>query len=81
MKKEERYLVLKLEDINKALTNGEYNYRLYDALRTVLAEVGYQRYLQGKKEKRYVVVAEDWPEYDKVWEMIEQRVDAEEKAK
>lgn len=56
--REERYIVLKLSD----LTDGEYAY-IEDYIESMCIE-----------RRECVVVESDWPDYDKVWKMIEERV-------
>lgn len=59
--REERYIVIKLKHLDDA---DEYNLR---------------RYLEENSIKTTccVVVEKGWPEYEKVWSMIEQRVKEE----
>lgn len=62
-----RYLVLKYTDIHK-LSNYFQN-QLFD----VVEQVCEIRANAGKPTLNCVVVEDDWPEYEKVWEMIETR--------
>jgi len=74
MKREEKYLVLKYDDIDKSLIDVE-----QFAIETLVERVAGWRKSKGKKPvKKYVVVSEDLPFYEKVWEMIEEYVDGKE---
>ncbi len=70
MERENRYLVLKLEDIDAYLEPSEKI--LLSALGT---SVDAGRALDDKPELECVVVESDWPEYDSTWKAIEKRVD------
>lgn len=75
MRREERYLVLKLDDIKGALSPQE---------KEVLIELEetvnlYRRTIKAKPPVNCVVVEDGWPIYEKVWTMIEDWVDAEDK--
>lgn len=66
MIRELRYFVLKVKDVHQLPTH------LWDQLVEILD------YCETHYPKReYVVVESDWPEYEKVWKMIEERVDSE----
>ena len=71
-KRENRYLVIKRKDIDKYLNTEE---------RTILHLLSnkiYDRILElGIKNHLSVVIEDDWPEYEKVWQMIEDRVSGE----
>ena len=68
-----RYVVVKVAHAEQALTREE--------LRTLYG-IGQKVYnwqrAQGKPAFECVVVEHDWPEYEKVWQMIENRVDSTE---
>lgn len=67
MERENRYLVLKVEDIQEALT-GDETEALIDIENTIIAF----REKNGKRtNKQYVVVADDWPMYEETWGAIE----------
>ena len=70
MQREKRYLVLKLKDVDASLTAEECGH--LDALCNIVAE---HREAAGKRPLMCVVVEDDWPEYDPVWKMIEERMD------
>lgn len=72
MKREIRYLVLKRKDINNALSNTE-----QEILDVLVDKVNRYREFVNKDLVQCVVVEHDWPEYEVVWKMIEDRVDAE----
>lgn len=66
-KREERYIVLKKTDLNKALTTDYWRH-----LEEICDTVNYFRGLKGPVE--CVVVEKDWPEYEVVWKLIEDRM-------
>lgn len=73
MEREERYLVLKHADIEKYLAKAE-----YEALCALVQKISEGRWSEGKHgQKTFVCVANTWPEYEAVWQMIEARVDRE----
>ena len=63
--KEEKYLVLKLDDIEKYLTDRE-----KFALTNVCLRIREGRDLDGKKQNHYVVVNEEETYAEKVWDLI-----------
>ena len=65
-KREERYLVLKIKDVDSYLYEDQLM-SLDDICRTL----NYYRGFRGPIE--CVVVEHDWPEYEAVWKMIEDR--------
>ena len=69
--RENRFLVLKWEDIEKYL--GPEHRR---SIQYACAAVEERRRMDGKRKNAYVVVADDWPEYEMVWKAIEDRVSA-----
>lgn len=68
-KKEPRYVVFKIKDIEKYLTPGQ-------ASRLMLFgdHIAEGRADDGRPPFNAVVVEQDWPEFDVVWEMIEARM-------
>ncbi|UIW11511.1 MAG: hypothetical protein [Enterobacter phage ENC7] len=72
MKREERYAVFKYADIDAALSDSD---KLL--LSAVVNKIDRYRKEQGKEPIKGVVVEHDWPEYEQVWKMIEERVDRE----
>lgn len=63
MVREDRYIVVKLKDLQKIKEDYWY-------------ELGYfWTILDALPPREYVVVESDWPEYEIVWKMIEERVD------
>jgi len=64
-----RYLVLKSSDIKGALTVEE-----TEQLMCIAGKVHAHRKLANKPPRSFVVVEDDWPEYETVWRMIESRV-------
>ncbi|WYX90421.1 hypothetical protein PTQ24_000146 [Salmonella phage KKP_3822] len=43
----------------------------------ILSKLWYSRAQRGKEDLKTVVVEHDWPEYEEVWKMLENRVDFE----
>jgi hypothetical protein len=72
--REKRYTVFKDKDIYKYLTADE-----MECFDRVCSTIMRGRIMDNKPLLDCVVVESDWPEYEKVWGMIEARVDAEEK--
>ena len=71
MEREQRYIVLKLKDIDAAgLTETELS-----AFNQVCDKVSATREAAGKQPLYCAVVEADWPEYETVWAMIASRVD------
>lgn len=70
MEREERYLVLKISDINRYLTAAAQK-ELSDIAHTVNGA----RKGQRRGELQCVVIEKDWPEYEHVWELIRLRVE------
>ena len=73
-KREDRYLVLKITDIDAALKRGLMSREDIEALKKVATAVEESRQIEGKAEFGCAVVERDWPEYEPVWAMIEARV-------
>lgn len=67
-KREERYIVLKKTDLDNFDLSG----RLMKNLEEICDTVNYFRGLKGPVE--CVVVEKDWPEYEVVWKLIEDRM-------
>ena len=72
LKREERYLVFKLSDVEEHFTPGEKQQlaRLAEVQRVGREET-------GKAPLECVVVEADWPEYEPTWKAIEARVAGE----
>ena len=70
MKREIRYLVMKLRDLDAALTDTE-----RDILSAIASKVELHRQTAGKRFLRCVVVEDDWPEYEPTWTAIAARMD------
>lgn len=70
MNREERYIVLKIADVNNALTYSD-----QQMLQLIADIVARYRAKAGKHPMECVVVECDWPEYEAVWKMIADRVD------
>jgi len=67
--RENRYLVIKRKDILKHLSKEE-----ADTLSALAKKITDGRISEGKKILACVVVEDDWPEYETVWDLIETRV-------
>ena len=69
-KKEQRYIVIKVKDLDAAKLSPREKTDLYD----ILFKINLARKVSGKDPLNCVVVESDWPEYEKTWESIEERV-------
>lgn len=77
MEREERYIVIKKSDIKYALYHGSLIGSDIDTLNCTLDVLNLERHRRGKSDLKTVVVESDWPEYERVWKMIEARVNME----
>lgn len=68
-KREPRYVVLKIKDVEEYLTINERR-----ALIDLSGKIADGRYREGRPPLNAVVVERDWPEFDVVWGMIEARM-------
>lgn len=66
--REPRYSVMKSKDMKNALSEKE-----IEQLNMLNRKVDEWRIQNGKASLKCVVVEEDWPEYEPVWKMIEDR--------
>jgi hypothetical protein len=66
--REQRYYVIKISDAGEALNSSEIR-----LLKLLHAKVGLTRAIQAIPEREFVVVEKDWPEYEKVWCMLQDR--------
>ena len=69
-KRETRYVVLKIKDINSYLDA----WHIRD-LKELLKRVAEGRYRDGKPQFNAVVVEQDWPEFEQTWAAIESRME------
>lgn len=68
--RENRYIVIKKRDVDNSLTFLE-----KQILHMICNKIdNYRINIMGKDVLQCVVVEKDWPEYEKVWDMIEDRV-------
>lgn len=68
--REQRYFVIKLTDLKGVdVAKAEILFQILD-------EIEASREADGKRPLQAVVVEDDWPEYEKVWKMIEDRYNA-----
>jgi len=65
VKKENKYLVLKIKDIENFLSLKE-----KDQLNQICYKIENERLAQKKKTNKYIVVNEDEPYAQKVWDLI-----------
>lgn len=72
MEREERYVVLKIKDIEHFLSTSQ-----KDDLHDIRGTIDAYRRMTKKGELKAVVVESDWPEYERVWKMLEARVNME----
>lgn len=71
MKREIRYVVVKIKDAQNHLSQAD-----LDRLQNLAMSVNAGRLAEGKHPMECVVVESDWPEYERVWQMIADRVDS-----
>lgn len=74
MEREDRYIVIKRKDAEAYLSDG-----LKADLDRVCDAISERREADGRHPMECVVVECDWPEYERVWDMIKARVDGEAK--
>lgn len=74
MKREERYIVIKQSDLDAAVAAGYLSAIELAALAHIRNNVDRVRYERRKEPLACVCVESDWPEYEPVWKMIEDRV-------
>jgi len=74
VERQNRYLVVKHEDINAYLISTE-RQQLEELIDLIVQA---KKIAESKDPSRYVVVAEDWPMYEDTWRAIERWVDGEE---
>jgi len=67
--RENRYVVLKIKDINKYLP-----YKLEKQLESIMFQIALGRAKDDKYALDCVVVENDWPEYEPTWKAIEERM-------
>ncbi|QEI24922.1 hypothetical protein HWC41_gp030 [Salmonella phage SE24] len=77
MEREERYVVIKLSDIEKAIELGHITQSNFTTLEHILSKLWYSLAQRGKEDLKTVVVEHNWPEYEEVWKMLENRVEFE----
>lgn len=66
MQREQRYVVLKLKDIDAYLELWE-----RDALAAMLQKINYYRAEEGKEDLECVVIEHDWSCYEDAWMLVE----------
>ena len=68
-KREERYIVFKLSDVERYLTDADKTY-----LEMMKNEIDAGRDCANKPPFKGLIVESDWPEYEPTWRAIEARV-------
>lgn len=68
-KREPRYVVFKIKDIHAYLKTAQIG-----ALQAAGETIAVGRMLEGKLPFNAVVVEQDWPEFEMVWDAIEARI-------
>jgi 2-methylisocitrate lyase-like PEP mutase family enzyme len=69
IKIEDLFLVLKLEDVYGALSGKQLH-----MLKLIVDRINAYKDEQNKPDLRCVVVEEDWPEYEQIWTMLDERL-------
>ncbi|QDH49049.1 hypothetical protein PHYNN_217 [Pantoea phage Phynn] len=77
MERELRYDVVKRKDLEACIAEGVISEEENATLQTILEKLYKHRADLGKEPLECVVVESDWPEYEQVWSMIENRVQCE----
>jgi len=77
MERERRYAVTKCKDFRSCMDKGIITPEEEQVMEIVMQKLDNYRMEQGKKPLECVVVESDWPEYERVWRMIEERVQGE----
>jgi hypothetical protein len=67
-KREDRYAVFKVTDAQKYLNDSERK-----TLSMLHARMSLGRAIAGNPERKFVVIESYWPEYEGVWQSIEER--------
>lgn len=70
-KRENKYLVLKIDDINKYLSDEQQL-----KLDCLVTKIRLGRLHEGKHDQQYVCIAADWPMYEQVWAMVQTFVES-----
>lgn len=68
-KREHRYYVLKLSDLQGTVSFADLLY-----LDEIARKVADRRAQEGKEQREYLVIESDWPEFEPTWQAIEARV-------
>ncbi len=75
MKREDRYIVIKQADVEEGRKSGRITHNDQFQLNAVADLLTVSRADHGKAPLQCVVVENDWPEYEHVWELIRLRVE------
>ena len=69
--REKRYIVFKISDIDRCTTPDEVN----ALLDKVSSHVSAMRMRLNRPGRQYLVIEDDWPEYEVAWQMIQARME------
>lgn len=69
MKLENRYVVLKLKDVDRLSPED------YEQLGKIVNKISKIRESDGKGDLECIVVEKDWPEFEPTFKLLEERVD------
>lgn len=69
---EQRYILLKIKDVDQALTSTEKAY-----LDSLLLKISSWRQANGKAELEGITIESDWPEYSELKEKLLKRIGAQ----
>lgn len=72
--RQERYLVIKMKDMFEAVQAGFLGMSTPTTLIRIMDSLEAYRLTRGRSPLLTAVVEEDWPEYEMVWQAIEQRM-------
>jgi hypothetical protein len=72
--RQERYVVIKMKDMFEAVQAGFLGMSTPTTLIRIMDSLEAFRLTKGRPPLLTAVVEEDWPEYEVVWAMIEQRM-------
>lgn len=73
--REDRYVVMKRADLDAAVISNKLTQRDLDSLNHILGVLRDTRETRKKpRELKCVVVESTWPEHERVWAMLEERI-------
>lgn len=77
MKRENRYIVVKRNDLENAQAAGVVSNSMLNNLAALVDIIGRIRLIEGKEPLVCAVVESDWPEYEPTWQAIEARINCD----